>query len=156
MQLYANNCLLAGKFDKDAVDFNIQTDVNLHKLPCLNQISQMLDVSGAGVNLVSSNDVTFRGQNYKHGSVLVLNYCEVPTFGVLYFAVRKNRNGLCLFLVELLKTECFSKHYHSFIVTKTGVFQVIGCDSLNDYHPLAIYDAMKSDQYFVCPRYLLF
>ncbi len=44
MQFYANNCLLAGKFDKDAVGFNRQTDVNLCTLPCLNQISQMLDV----------------------------------------------------------------------------------------------------------------
>ncbi len=152
LQFYANHSIITGEFKKDYVSFEDGKVARLNTLCCAYQLADVLSLNLEEC-VLTADRLKFRGQKYCQGNVLVVNASELlPKFGILCFAVQNRKNGMVLLVLNLLETVKFSEHFWSFVVLKTSEFCVVTLQSLADYHPLDLYDAIYPGDYFVNPR----
>lgn len=85
------------------------------------------------------------GSVYHTGDVVVLKNELLPTFGVIKDIIVMDVNGY-FFVTEVLTTENFVEHYHSFEITKQSptIYDICQQKSLADHHVLSAYDVENS------------
>ena len=79
--------------------------------------------------------------NYVEGCVVVLDSLEVLLkFGVIINVLLIKPDEPCL-VCELLKTQEFSTHFHSYVVQRDKPIPIVFCkpDELSDHHSLGLY-----------------
>lgn len=104
---------------------------------------------------------TKQGTKYVEGCIVVLDCSDIlPIFGMI-------RNILLIksdepYLVcEVLNTEEFSSHFHSFIVKRTKLIPIVFCKpgDLSDHHTLGLYSLRLRHEtvatHYIVPQYHL-
>ena len=94
------------------------------------------------------------GSVYHCGDVVVLKYGLLPTFGVVQDVIVFDVTVFYI-VAEVLVTECFVEHYHSFEVSKQTATEYMICEikHLVDHHVLGLYNV--SGSLFVSLKYYL-
>ena len=105
--------------------------------------------------------IQLQGTKYMEGCAVVLDSSEIlPTFGVI-INVLLIKPDEPYFVCELLQTEEFSIHFHSFIVQRNKPIPIVFCkpDELSDHHTLGLYNLRLNHDtistYYVVPQYHL-
>ena len=77
------------------------------------------------------------------GCIVVLDASEIlPVFGVIVnILLIKPDEPYIYFVCELLETEEFSSHLHSFMIKRAKPIPIVFCkpDELSDHHTLGLY-----------------
>lgn len=85
--------------------------------------------------------IQVQGTKYIEGSVVALDSTEIlPTFGIIIDILITEADNP-YFVCEVLYTEEFSVHLHSFVVTREKPIPISFCtpDELADHHTLGLY-----------------
>ena len=78
------------------------------------------------------------GTHYHHGDVVMCSFDEdIPVFALMKSFVI-TPTGECLFIAELLQTNNFNHHYHSWEVVRSNTIYIFKQVDLIDYHPLPL------------------
>jgi hypothetical protein len=77
---------------------------------------------------------------HTHKEDIVVLQCihDLPEFGQVKDIVIEEDQRVA-FVVNILQTECFNYHYHSYEVTDSGEFRLVRQDQLIDFHPLCLH-----------------
>ena len=94
------------------------------------------------------------GSTYHFGDVVVLKYDLLPTFGVIHDLIVFDVTEFFI-VAEVLITQCFVDHYHSFEVSKQPLkeYSICPIKDLIDHHVLGLYNI--ADSFFVPLKYYL-
>ena len=105
--------------------------------------------------------IQLQGTKYVEGCVVVLDSSEIlPTFGVI-INVLLIKPDEPYFVCELLQTEKYSTHFHSFIIQRDKPIPIVFCkpDELCDHHTLGLYSLRFNHDtvptYYIVPQYHL-
>ena len=105
--------------------------------------------------------IQIQGTKYVEGCITVLDSSEVlPKFGVIINVLLIKPDEPCL-VCELLKTQEFSTHFHSYVVQRDKPIPIVFCkpDELSDHHSLGLYslrfnhDSVPTN--YIVPQYHL-
>ena len=92
------------------------------------------------------NWVEVMGTMYKPSCILLLCFqCDVPVFGKIKEIYNIDREFYVA--VQMLSTEVFNKHFHSYEVKSTSSVYVCPISSVKDYHPLWCYQCFSEELY---------
>lgn len=81
--------------------------------------------------------VEVNGTLYKHGMVAVLDVDLIPVFGVICDILVFNTD-VYHFVCEILFTECFSHHFHSYQTRKQVPVKYVCCKQSDLYDPTTL------------------
>ena len=105
--------------------------------------------------------IQLQGTKYVEGCVVVLDSTEIlPIFGII-INILLIKPAEPYFVCEVLDTEKFSSHFHSFVVQRTKPIPIVFCkpDDLSDYHTLGLYSLRLSHEtvttHYIVPQYHL-
>lgn len=93
------------------------------------------------------------GTKYNKGSVVILSYDGLPSFGEVADIVVISD---CYYLVcTSLNTQCFSSHFHAYEVLKTSDQQHIICtlSELKDHNVYSLYTLYTQQYHFISMKY---
>ena len=105
--------------------------------------------------------IQIQGTKYVEGCVAVLDSSEIlPKFGVIINVLLIKSDKPCL-VCELLKTQEFSTHFHSYVVQRDKPIPIVFCkpDELSDHHSLGLnslrfnHDSVPTN--YIVPQYHL-
>ena len=105
--------------------------------------------------------IQIQGTKYVEGCVVVLDSSEIlPKFGIIISVLLIKPDEPCL-VCELLKTQEFSTHFHSYVVPRDKPIPIVFCkpDELSDHHSLGLYslrfnhDSVPTN--YIVPQYHL-
>ena len=97
--------------------------------------------------LPKSKGVQFEGQMYAENDVVVIEFAsDEPLFG--YIDSIWHYNGGVFLLCDMIIICQFDRHYNSYEVERSGLFEANNINALYDYHPLSIY---KNKNQFLLP-----
>lgn len=98
---------------------------------------------------------------YVEGCVVVLDSSEaLPIFGII-INILLIKSDEQYFVCEVLDTEKFSSHFHSFVAKRTKPIPIVFCkpDDLSDYHTLGRYSLRLNHDtvitHYIVPQYHL-
>lgn len=91
------------------------------------------------------------GYQYKFGDIVVLSSDLLPCFGLIKDIVIYD--GIYYLTCNVLETECFCHHNHSYEVTYQfpSVISFCNINELYDYHHLGLYES--NSRFFVPLKY---
>ena len=95
------------------------------------------------------------GRNYKQGAVVSLESDLLPLFAIIEDIVLYNSTTV-LFVVQLLVTDCFNSHFHSYEVLPSYPLQFVACEytDFKDAHVLHHYKlSSKPDLLYIPMKY---
>lgn len=105
--------------------------------------------------------VQIQGTKYVEGCIVVLDSSDIlPIFGMI-INILLIESDEPYFVCEVLDTEEFSSHFHSFIVQRTKPIPIVFCKpgDLSDYHTIGMYSLRLSHEtvttHYIVPQYHL-
>ena len=104
--------------------------------------------------------IQLQGTKYTKGCVVVLDTSEVqPIFGIIIDIILITADKPYL-VCEVLTTEEFSAHLHSFVVKRVAKpVPIVFCqpNELSDYHTLGLYSLLlfheRTQSHYIVPQY---
>ena len=140
-------------FLKTFKQFHIE-DMIFHNTNNIDQLNRIIYFPNCeNENIISTNQVTFRGIDYKINMILVVNIGDndLLEFGqVLEIFVKEN----CIYLlIKIISSICFNEHYYAYNVSFTSTRILKNICELPDVHPCLL--IQKNNSLFIATKYIL-